>query len=300
MIEPQATRTPIHFASKEEFEGRPNYVKALRCESDSLDYIVGKYGFGKDKIVQCGLNGCNQWHRLGFVIATKSGEETNCGKDCGRREFKVSWDDIHAAFERREIEKARRDLADAFLRDRSAILQDALVMQTNLSSACVSIKTIMAEMRKDSALEQAFSRVAANDGRIQIAATVDKDVGFAFGQRGENANIDTIGTIRGIHAAEQYDRVGGLFDWQVVRPLKEMSSADISLLTDEELERSSKTLQTLREGVLGARAFLEASGHFLAQSNLAEIKKLKETIPRRYRTGRLDRVIGRLDALFAK
>lgn len=54
---------------------------------------------------------------------TCHGDEVSCqqrphaGQDCEKREFKVSWDDIHAAFERREKEKARRDLAEVFLRD---------------------------------------------------------------------------------------------------------------------------------------------------------------------------------------
>lgn len=61
---------PIAFKTKNEFQERPNYQANLSCEATELDYIVGKYHFGREHEFQCGLNHCNQWHQIGFVIAT--------------------------------------------------------------------------------------------------------------------------------------------------------------------------------------------------------------------------------------
>jgi hypothetical protein len=288
-------RVPIHFKSREEFECRPNYVSTLECERGDLDYIVGKYGFSKAKQMKCGLNGCNNPHWHGFVIATKSGSETHCGRDCGKREFGVSWDDLHAEFERQEKAAARQTLVADLLRDRGELFEQALSLQAQLSDACDKIRMVYDELRKDDVLVRGFESAVANGGRISAEVKVDKSVGGASGQRGGSANLTTVGRILGADAARTYFRIGKTFDWSVVRPLRELAEKTIESMPDEKIEQTSSRFGKFREELVSAQHFIASARQFLSAANAAQFQTLRETLPAR---SRIDRIYSRLQALF--
>ncbi|WP_155629306.1 hypothetical protein [Burkholderia territorii] len=298
-VESGARRAPIHFASREEFESRPAYVPSLRCDSTDLEYIVGKYGFSTDKKLQCGLNGCNAWHQHGFVIATKSGVETHCGQDCGRREFHVAWDDLHAEFQRQEKALARRSLVATLLQERNQILDDATTLGVELAAACSKIRSIYDELRKEPLLARQFDNALQSDGRILAAVESDSSIGAARGQRGKNANIAVVGRIQGILAAQKYQTIGRILEWGVIRPLREISEQSVDLLSDDRVAEKAKSVQSIRQELSAVVEFVGAARQFLAPSNVIEITKLKRNLPSKARTARLDRILARLPALFS-
>ncbi|NHV25855.1 hypothetical protein [Burkholderia sp. D-99] len=295
----QPTRKPIHFSSRDEFEVRPNYVAALRCVHDDLDYIVGKYGFSKDKQLQCGLNGCNHWHQHGFIVATKSGLETHCGQDCGQREFGVVWDELTAEFERQTKAETRRKLIEDMLKDRDELLSHAREMQTRLSGACRQIRVVLDEVAKESAFSSALDRVLMDGGRIMVAVKIDKGIGAAPGQRGANANIATIGVVRGVDAVAKCQTVGSSFEWQVVRPLLSLTADSVEAMSDKEIATSVIKMRDFRTELQAANAFLASAAQFLSIDNLTAFERLKETLPSRARTSRLERIFARLPTLLA-
>jgi hypothetical protein len=292
-------RAPIHFASRQEFEVRPSYVPALRCASDDLDYIVGKYGFSKANPLKCGLNGCNREHWHGFVIATKSGIETHCGQDCGKREFKVSWDDIHADFQRQEKAEARKKLVDSVLQDRNELLSQAEGIQAKLSFACSKIRQVYDEIRKEPILSRSFESAVTNGGRILAAVKIDKDIGAGRGQRRQNANVTAVGRILGVESAAKYHVVGRLFDWGVVRPLRGINEKAIESMSQTRIEEAASQIRNLRTELILANEFLTSSRQFLSAENMEQMEKLKDTLPARARTARLDRIYARLPALLS-
>lgn len=294
----RSNRAPIHFKEQGEFEARPNYSSTLLCSSDQLDYIVGKYGFSADKKLQCGLNGCNKWHWHGFVIATKEGAETHCGQDCGKREFKVSWDEIHAVFERQEKAETRRNLVTGLLEERNDLLRLALDRQQQLAEACAKVRAVYDELRKEGLLARQFENALASGGRILAEAQEDKKVAQALGQRGRGANLTTIGRILGRLAPEKYQSIGRTFEWSVVRPLQGLDEKSVESMSDDRIEDISKSINTYRLELSAAEQFLEASRHFLSLENLAEIEKLKLVLPARAKTSRLERIFARLPAYF--
>lgn len=290
-------RKPIHFSSREEFEARPNYQPAMRCAQGELDYIVGKYGFSKDKQLQCGLNGCNHWHQHGFIIATKSGDETHCGQDCGRREFGVVWDELTAELDRQEKAETRRKLVGDVLKDRNELLAEAREMQALLSDACAGVRAVREEISKEVAFASALERALINGGKITAAVKVDKDIGAAKGQRGANANIATIGQIRGGEAALQYHVVGATFERQAIRPLLGLTVESVESMSDKAVSAAAIQIRDLRVELQAAKAFLTSAGQFISIDNLAAFEKLKETLPSRARTSRLERIFTRLRTL---
>jgi hypothetical protein len=292
-------RAPIHFSSREEFEARPNYVAALRCASGDLDHIVGKYGFSSQKKLQCGLNGCNKWHWHGFVIATKSGPETHCGQDCGKREFGVSWDELHADFQRQERVVARTKLVSDLLRDRNELLRVAQDMQGQLLEGCSKVGAVFEELKKEPLLVRQLKSVLTDGGRILAEVKVDADIGAAPGQRGSNANVTTIGRIQGRVAAEKYESIGRRFEFGVIHLLLDLNEESIEALTDEQIAQMAINVQSIRIETTLAAEFIDAARQFLSPKNFIEIEKLKEVLPSRAKTSRLERIFARLPALFS-
>lgn len=128
---------PIHFQSVEEFTARPSYVSPLRIASEELEKIAGKYVFPFE--IACSLNGCTRPHKKGFIIRTRSGLETNCGHLCGKREFGVEWDELHARFMKAEDAALARKMAAQLLQDRDALLLQAQNAVPQLNAAAQGI-----------------------------------------------------------------------------------------------------------------------------------------------------------------
>lgn len=63
-----------------------------------LKTIIGRYVFGDQ--VRCGLKNCHTMHNHGYIVAAENGQETNIGKDCGKRYFSVDFEQVKRQFDR--------------------------------------------------------------------------------------------------------------------------------------------------------------------------------------------------------
>jgi hypothetical protein len=288
-------RTPIRFKTREEFTSRPNYVDSLVCAPDDLDYFVGKYEFTEPVKFECHLNGCKRPHWHGFVIATKDGRETHCGRDCGKREFGVPWENLEADFIREEKADIQRQLVTSTLVERAVRLREALEIQAELSIACAAVKNIVDEINKDPAIARALNNAIASGGRILSKAKVDRAVASASGQKSARANLVSIGSIRGGRCVADYSQAGKSFQWKVVSFLEKLDDASVRLLEAKELEAVAKKLQESRETDRLMREFLEQANLFVSRENLDEILKLQQVLPQSLR---ISRIFSRLPSLF--
>src|SRR5690606_15991857 len=64
---------------------RPAYNPCLEAVESKLAEVLAPYDFAEP--YPCGLASCRQPHQHGFLVVTMDKEETNVGKDCGRRIF---------------------------------------------------------------------------------------------------------------------------------------------------------------------------------------------------------------------
>lgn len=103
--------------------GRAAYSSNVDPKAQALKTIIGRYQF-KDE-VPCGLKTCRQPHNSGYLVLTKSGIETNIGKDCGRKYFSVEFRQMSRRFDRDLLAKERRDRIGAF-QARLPALREAL------------------------------------------------------------------------------------------------------------------------------------------------------------------------------
>lgn len=73
-----------------------------------LKAIIGRYVFGDQ--VRCGLKNCHTMHNHGYIVTAENGQETNIGKDCGKRYFSVDFEQVKRQFDRDMDEMENREL----------------------------------------------------------------------------------------------------------------------------------------------------------------------------------------------
>jgi hypothetical protein len=91
---------------------RAGFTDDLDPKQHELKAIIGRYAF-RDKL-RCGLSSCHTPHNRGYIVVTKSGLETNIGKDCGKTHFGVDFNDMSRQFERDVTEKENRETLWSF------------------------------------------------------------------------------------------------------------------------------------------------------------------------------------------
>lgn len=108
MITINTAKGPFKVESWEDVLDRPGFTPNLDPNQHKLESVIGRYVFGD--MVKCGLSNCHTPHARGYIVATKSGLETNIGKDCGKRYFGFDFDHMAkqfdsdmAAYENRDI-----------------------------------------------------------------------------------------------------------------------------------------------------------------------------------------------------
>lgn len=70
--------------------------------------IIGRYALGDQ--VRCGLKNCHTMHNHGYIVTAENGQETNIGKDCGKRYFSVDFEQVKRQFDRDMDAMENRDL----------------------------------------------------------------------------------------------------------------------------------------------------------------------------------------------
>lgn len=110
--------------SYEDLSGRENFKAPLDHSLHVLKQVLVKYRFEKE--APCGLKGCRQGHKVGCLVLTESGLETNLGQDCGRSHFGAEFDTA--------LEDHRR------LRDYADLLRKAKDLQAETPAIIERIK----------------------------------------------------------------------------------------------------------------------------------------------------------------
>ncbi|MEN9996345.1 MAG: hypothetical protein RL462_1121 [Pseudomonadota bacterium] len=285
-------RSPIQFQNAEEFQSRPNYFSELSCSSTELDYIVGKYGFSREKSLKCGLNGCHTTHWHGFVIALKSGQETHCGQVCGAKAFGVSWDEVEATFQRKEAERDRSVALQKIKDDGVSVLQRCGQLITKCGPLESAVRTVLEELSRETALVRAFENIVKNGGRI-MGEVEQSD--FMRGAKGSGKrDLVLLATVDGTSSiGPSKDTVRSL-KFQVEIPVKDLMSQSLELLTAKQIEAHLKLLNDVNSTFIRAEAFAKHAERFLIHDNLEKLEMLLPQLPKRSRTDRARAILRRL------
>ncbi len=281
---PMPKPKPIAFKTKNEFQERPNYQANLSCESTELDYIVGKYHFSKEHVFQCGLNHCNQWHQVGFVIATKSGTETHCGQQCGAKAFGVTWDEVEAEYKKQEEAMNRLTSLQNIQDTANATLKRC----AELSLICDPLAGKIQKILQDISTEPAFKR--ALEDSIRIGGKIYGKVERSEFMSEEADKTEVKATIDGGESVSSSVSIMRTLKYQVERPLNEVVGKDLSALSDKAIKDVLATLKNHTATLTQAETFINQAKRFTATNNLKKIELLIEQLPKNSRNHRVRRI----------
>lgn len=291
-VQPASTdSSPIFFKTVEEFCRRPGYILDLRCTVEDFDQIIGKYERPHNYQIKCELNGCPAMHMRGYIISTKDGRETNCGNRCGQREFGVTFKDVEARYLAAEDTERRRSLLSAVTKDRSEMIAIANSLQSEIAAAIANVAKIMAEVTKESSLERALIGCLRDGGRIRVEDKTESPL------PGSTGTLVTIGTIRGGEAVYTHVTIEREVKYNILAPLYALDSTDLATMSAIDLASKTRQLTTISQVLVGAREFLRDAKLFCAKTNLSEFEKLRQLMPSKHHTSRLNRILDRLPTL---
>lgn len=269
----------------EDITGRPGFTDNLDPAAHELSKIIGQYAF--QNMIPCGLSNCHTPHARGYLVATKSGQETNIGKDCGKRYFGVDFDEKRAQFD--------RDMRDKEARERLWSLS------FRLDELKATIKGIREGEwgadwmhRTSRHLVELGKQVPATIVRrvttmLKTGATTLTKEREATAQEREMEEARTgrsikpplivtekIADIAGLQALDHANDLRQILILDLEENIKTFEPLNIDTLTSNELAKWSKWAGTVEQRLEAARQSMEASRTLLTQANLEPFSGILE------------------------
>lgn len=264
----------IDYGETLDFQLRVNYKPALDASADQLDLAFGKYNRPAPKAewIPCGLNGCDQPHRYGFVIRLHDGRETHCGPDCGAKHFGAKWTEVVATVRAAEEAAATRIAVGKLLADR-----DALVARgTNLAERSCQLEAhiLLASRHLSplSALRKAIDNCAREGGSVR--AQVESQATGLAASRPKVVQLRTVATIDGIELlTTSFTRYSAVID-AFLPGLRALTPDALRGANQKELGRRSKEGQAFTDTLDRAERQLKAGARLFDPSNLRKFELL--------------------------
>lgn len=253
----------ILYTKIEDYEARLAFVGPMQVDVTNLDRIVGKYELGKHESLwaHCGLNGCDRPHMFGYIIRMKDGCETNCGHDCGRREFGVKFEAVEAHYKRGEEVQARRRAAEDVLAQARPWLDEvgALIPKIRLAEG------LMHDFSTD------FSWRASFWGQLHKIAKVGGTVKLTIQDDEKRFVTEPIGRIAGCSALLHKPLWNSDYIvTQIIPWLESLSAAEAIQIDEYTFKKSEEVQSVLRE----APQFIENVRLFLDRKNFELFDKM--------------------------
>lgn len=267
---------PIHFQSAEEFTSRPSYVSPLRVTSQELEKILGKYELPKE--IPCSLNGCTTPHKRGFIIRTKSGLETNCGHQCGRREFDVDWEALHAKFVKAEDAALARKMAEQLLQERDALLSQAQSVVLQLENAAKGISFFNECFGRHSSFKHQLDICLKQGGGVMAdRPRTEFDI-----QNNRPAVRMLVASIKGAGAlTTDYSALLNSLSYTHIPWLQSLDIAQVQAQETKQIQALLKQAQAAREQVTKAERFIADAVAFNTPGNAKAFEAIRSLLMRK-------------------
>lgn len=248
-----------------------------------LKAIIGRYVFGDQ--VRCGLKNCHTLHNHGYIVTAVNGQETNIGKDCGKRYFSVDFEQVKRQFDR----------------DMDAVENRELLW--NLWFKLDEVEERISQLRGgEKGADWIFKNCSAlqDPGRlpVQITRQIDKFVKNQSGQfqiqreatEKETADMEAkdgrklprpqyISTldvvITGVEALYQENNLNRILIVQLQEQIKAFRPLDIDQLSEAQLRYWKKWAVTIDQLLEVAERSIELGRILLTHANLAPLLRIE-------------------------
>lgn len=285
----------LQFESVAAFSSRLNYNSALEIPHDQLGVIVGKYELPGDELLwaTCGLNGCTKRHRFGFLLSNLKGEETNCGHNCGEREFGVKFKEVEAHFERRLTEQARQRVLADLVMQKGDLTRRAVEVLPHAKNAGQTMQRFLRDFQSKAAFWEQLIAVARLGGLIRAADNESSQGGTGR----SSVNLITLGRLEGTEVllSSNTKKHEYVISAIVIPWLQEkLDDSDLHLLDQVALERLSGEAVSAKRSLAEAVEFVANVEKFSQPLNLVQLELVRDKLtPRAGRSDALSRAIRR-------
>lgn len=254
------------FTSFQAITARPAYVPRLDLGDGGGISALGLIEIDGDRTLwaACGLDGCNQAHKHGFVIRNGAGAETACGGDCAEKHLGLRWREIEATFTRALAQQDRADYAVA-LRDKfSAFTAEAREVGARVAVAQRQVQQAATELRQHAEFFRQVKNCAKQSGDILISG-------------GPGAGRMRAGTLRAVSLlVDDLPDHDGLVNRTVLPWCEKVLTFDQQpemspRAVDEFLARAREHQETVRR----AKVFLRDAELLFAPGNLAQLDLIR-------------------------
>lgn len=256
---------------------RPGFNNNLDPGAHELEAIIGRYAF-RD-YVPCGLSNCHTPHGKGYIAATKDGQETNIGKDCGKRYFGVDFEVLSAQFDRDITAKENREkLWSFFFRteevhdkvnlirsgDRGAdwVYKRCLPLLQGSKEVPAPVVRKIGQMIKTGQTIITVDREATDEEIAQMEAQAQRRM-----QRPQYISTP-IAEISGLEALHQENNLRDILIISIEEPLKEFEGLNIDTLDNKALSKWSRWVGSVDEKLDRATEIVGKGRVLLRKSNL--------------------------------
>jgi hypothetical protein len=281
MITLNIDRALVTVESWSDIESRPGFVRNLDPSQHTLRSIIGRYEI-KDEI-HCGLSNCHQPHARGYIVLTKSGSETNIGKDCGKKYFGVEFETLSRKYDRDMRERENRDALVSFSFQLDDI--EATVKELRESSAdWVYKKSRALKTSNDGCPDEIVNRIKAmiraQDNLLTRPREATEEEVDAIEVR-ENRQIkkphyidEPIGQIAGLVALYPENDLKQLLVLDLEANFKKFREEDVDTMNYDELLHWRKWAYEVEGKIEKAREIIAHGQSLLDEQNLNQFLKV--------------------------
>jgi hypothetical protein len=266
-----------------DIQERPGFTDNLDPSAHELSAIIGQYAFA-DKI-HCGLSNCHTPHSRGYLVATKSEQETNIGKDCGKNYFGVDFETMATQFDRdmRDKEARERLWSFSFKLDE---LKASIKARREGEFGADWVYRMSHQLLDQGKLVPAVVRrrisimLKTGDSRLTIEheATAQEyemeEVRTGRPAKRPMVVSDKVADIRGLEALTQANDLRQILVLDLEEKIKVFEPLNIALLTSKELSTWSKWCGTVEQKLEAASQSLQIGLTLLTKQNLEPFMRL--------------------------
>lgn len=275
----------VRVESWDEIQCRPGFTDSLDPNAHELSGIIGQYAFAEK--IHCGLSSCRTPHSRGYLVATKSGQETNIGKDCGKSYFGVDFETMAVQFDRDMRDKEARERLWSFtfqldvLKSRIKALREGVQGADRVHKA---VRQLIDQGKQVPTIVRRRLNVMMKTGSAEL--TIERElteqeyeleearIGRAV--KRPKAISERIGTILGLEALNESNDLREILIIDLEEGIKNFESLNIDVLSSKELSKWSKWVGTVEQRLDVARQALDVAHVLLQRKNLEHFIRLIE------------------------
>lgn len=264
----------VRVESWDDVVGRPGFNGNLNPAEHVLSGIIGQYAFA-DRI-RCGLSDCHTPHGRGYLVVTKSGVETNIGKDCGKNYFGVDFEAMATQFDRDMRDKQARERLWDFAFKLDELKQRIKALRTGERGADWVYKNSRPLVESGKGVPAVVIRRITELLRTGDSALTtereptEREIDLARVQSGRPPRVivEKVADIRGLDALQGQNDLRQILVIDLEEGIKEFEPLDVDTMKSTELSRWSRWVGSIEQKLDSAATAIASGRALLSPANL--------------------------------